>query len=167
MWDAIGTGAQLPAWPGGCLSPVLSCARAGAAAGVPSRVLLSELCSLPVHTHWTAGFAPLSQGVQGLVLQLLWEVGVGRSPSHGAHHGQLVFFLLQRTDINLQRSQFAALLHVCVCAALLGRYWLCCTQVPLGLPCPGQAVGHGFHVQELPKPQLLCWIHYQPPPPHQ
>lgn len=132
--------------------------RAGAAAGMPSRMVESlrfDLYLSPVHGQLVLPHSP--KVFRGLVLQLLWEVGVGHSPLHGAHHGQLVFFLLQMTDINLQRSQFAALQHTCGRVALLGRYWLCCTQVPLALPCPGQALGHGFRVQELPKPQLLGW----------
>lgn len=60
----------------------------------------------------SVGFAPLSQGAQRLVLQLLWEVGVGYSaeaqqcPSHAVYHSSLSFFFfsLWRTSINLQRS---------------------------------------------------------------
>lgn len=165
MWDAIGTGAQLPAWSDGCLSLVLSCARAGAAAGVPSRVELSEVCSLPFPSQWTVGLAPLSRGVQGLVLQLFWEVGVGHSPLHGAHRGQLVFFLLQRTDINNPAE-----IPVCCTPA---RLCLCstagevtgCAAHRCHLDCPAQ--DRQFHVQGLPKPQLLGWRYYQPPPPYQ
>ncbi|KAI1235879.1 hypothetical protein IHE44_0001970 [Lamprotornis superbus] len=84
---------------------------AGAAAGMLSRVVVSEVCSLSVPSQWTVGFALLSQGVQGLVLQLLWEMSVGHSPLHGAHHRQLACLL------------FAAEVPVCCTPAHLQHCW--------------------------------------------
>lgn len=91
---------------------------------MPGRVLQQEfpsggdsdlVCPVSVPSWWTVGFALLSQGAQCLVLQLLWEVGVGYSAearwclSQEVYHRQLVFWTLQRTSINLQRFQFTVL----------------------------------------------------------
>lgn len=75
VWDAAGTGAQLPAQPGGCLSSVLPCARQECPAGW--WWLSFALYLSPASAHLGL---PTLQGVQGLVLQLLWEVGMGRIP---------------------------------------------------------------------------------------
>lgn len=156
-----------------CLAPG-SDAREGTAAGIPIwGWLWGLLCPVFVPSRWTVGFAPLSQDAQCLVL---WEVGVGYSaeaqqcPSHEVYHRQLVsFFLLHRTGINLQRSQFTVLFKTHAVA----HFWLCSTAVEALAVLQTSATWTAMPRTGC-RTQVLCWeavllsgsgLEIQPPPP--